>query len=117
MRRALVNLIENAYKYGGAAPQVRLALRHEGADLVVEVLDRGPGIPPADLERVKQAFTRLDVARGSADGSVDSAQGGSGLGLAIVERVARQHRGSLTLLPRDGGGLCARLRLPLARAS
>lgn len=117
LRRALVNLLENAYKYGGDAPAVQLALRHEGADLIAEVLDRGPGIPLADLERVKQAFTRLDVARGSADGSVDSAQGGSGLGLAIVERVARQHRGSLTLLPRDGGGLCARLRLPLARTS
>ena len=117
LRRALVNLIENAYKYGGAEPQVRLALRHEAGDLIAEVQDRGPGVPLADLERVKQAFTRLDLARGSADGSVDSAQGGSGLGLAIVERIARQHRGSLTLLPRDGGGLCARLRLPLVRVS
>ncbi|MBL8384691.1 MAG: HAMP domain-containing protein [Burkholderiales bacterium] len=117
LRRALANLVENAFKYGGAAPQVSLALRAEGPDLVIEVRDRGPGIPPADAERLKQPFTRRDDARGSADGSVDSAQGGAGLGLAIVDRIARQHGGTLDLLPRDGGGLVARLRLPLAAQS
>jgi two-component system osmolarity sensor histidine kinase EnvZ len=67
------------------------------------VRDRGPGIPASEVERMKRPFTRLDDARSGASGS--------GLGLAIVERVARAHGGSLELLPRDGGGLIARLTL------
>ena len=114
LRRAISNLVENAFKYGGARPEVSLALRTEAGQVAIDVMDRGPGIPPQDAERLKQPFVRLDEARGSADGSTDSAQGGSGLGLAIVDRVARRHRGTLDLLPRDGGGLVARLRLPAA---
>jgi two-component system osmolarity sensor histidine kinase EnvZ len=67
------------------------------------VRDRGPGIPAGETERLKRPFTRLHAAR--------SGQSGSGLGLAIVERVARAHGGCLDLLPRDGGGLVARLSL------
>jgi two-component system osmolarity sensor histidine kinase EnvZ len=111
--RALANLVENAFKYGGARPQVEIALRAEPGHVVLEVMDRGPGIAPADAERLKQPFVRLDAARGSADGRADTPQGGSGLGLAIVDRIARRHRGSLALLPREGGGLIARLRLPI----
>jgi len=83
----------------------------ESGQAYVEVLDRGPGIPEEHAERLKQPFTRLDIARGTADGSECGAQGGSGLGLAIVERIAHQHGGRLRLLPRAGGGLCARLTL------
>ncbi len=113
LRRALVNLIENAFKYGGPDPQVTLAVYSRDGWAIMEVEDSGPGIPPAEVERLRQPFTRLDPARGSADGSEDSTQGGSGLGLAIVERVARQHGGALALLAREGGGLCARISLPL----
>ena len=70
---------------------------------MLEVLDRGPGIPDGEAERLKQPFTRLDPAR--------SGRGGAGLGLAIVERVARAHGGRLELAPRPGGGLAARLIL------
>jgi two-component system osmolarity sensor histidine kinase EnvZ len=69
------------------------------------VLDRGPGIPAESTERMKQPFTRLEAAR--------SGGGGSGLGLAIVDRIARGLGGQLQLLPRDGGGLVARIALPL----
>jgi two-component system osmolarity sensor histidine kinase EnvZ len=99
LRRALSNLIDNALRYAGEP--VEVAARREGANLVIEVLDRGPGIPEGEAERLKQPFTRLDPAR--------SGRGGAGLGLAIVERVARAHGGSLTLAPRPGGGLAARL--------
>jgi two-component system osmolarity sensor histidine kinase EnvZ len=68
------------------------------------VRDRGPGIPVAEVERLKQPFTRLETAR--------SDPGGSGLGLAIVDRVARLHGGTLELAPREGGGLVARVVLP-----
>jgi len=68
-------------------------------------MDRGPGIPPEELERLKRPFTRHNTARSNVDGT--------GLGLAIVERIARLHGGSLHLCPRAGGGLLARLDLPL----
>jgi two-component system osmolarity sensor histidine kinase EnvZ len=99
LRRAISNLIDNALRYAGEP--VEVAARRDGADVVIEVLDRGPGIPAAEAERLKQPFTRLDPAR--------SGSGGAGLGLAIVERVARAHGGSLTLAQRPGGGLAARL--------
>ena len=112
LRRALANLVENAFRYGGEPAQVSISLRADARDVIVDVMDRGPGIPPEDAERLKQPFVRLDEARGSADGSTDTTQGGSGLGLAIVDRIARRHRATLELLPRDGGGLIARLRFP-----
>jgi two-component system osmolarity sensor histidine kinase EnvZ len=102
LRRAISNLIDNALRYAGEP--VELGARAAGGRVVVEVLDRGPGIPEAEAERLKQPFTRLDPAR--------SGRGGAGLGLAIVERVARTHGGRLELLPRPGGGLIARLTLP-----
>lgn len=100
LRRALGNLVSNALRHAGG--EVELATRLEGDHALVEVLDRGPGIPESEMERLKRPFTRLDDARGG---------GGSGLGLAIVERVARAHGGRLELARRDGGGLAARLVL------
>jgi len=101
LRRAIANLLDNALRYGGG--QVHVATRREAGRLVVEVSDRGPGIPIADIDRMKQPFTRLEHSR--------SGKGGSGLGLAIVDRIARLHGGALELSPRAGGGLSARLVL------
>jgi two-component system osmolarity sensor histidine kinase EnvZ len=103
MHRVVLNLIDNALRYGGN--EVSVATRTEADEVVLEVADRGPGIPAAEVERLKQPFTRLEIAR--------SDTGGAGLGLAIVERVARAHGGNLDLLARDGGGLIARIGLPL----
>jgi two-component system osmolarity sensor histidine kinase EnvZ len=101
LRRAVGNLVENALRHAGEPVEVQA--RREGAQVLIEVLDRGPGIPAGEAERLKRPFARLDEARGG--------QGGAGLGLAIVERVARTHGGSLELAARPGGGLAARLRL------
>ena len=103
MRRVVLNLIDNALRYG--EKEVSVAVRAEDGAVVLQVADRGPGIPDSEVERLKQPFTRLEVAR--------SDKGGAGLGLAIVERVVRAHRGRFELLPREGGGLVARIRLPL----
>jgi two-component system osmolarity sensor histidine kinase EnvZ len=103
MRRVVLNLIDNALRYGEG--EVRVTVRAEDGAAVLEVADRGPGIPATEAERLKQPFTRLEVAR--------SDKGGAGLGLAIVERVVRAHRGSFELLAREGGGLLARIRLPI----
>jgi len=67
---------------------------------------RGPGIPPGQADRLLRPFERLDSAR-------TKNEGGSGLGLAICNRIAKLHRGSLELINRDGGGLEARLSLPI----
>jgi two-component system osmolarity sensor histidine kinase EnvZ len=107
MRRVAMNLIDNALRYG--EKEVSVAVRAENGAVVLEVADRGPGIPESEVERLKQPFTRLEVAR--------SDKGGAGLGLAIVERVVRAHRGTLELLAREGGGLVARIRLPAASAA
>ena len=101
-RRMLTNLIDNAFRYAGRGVTIRT--RTTGGSVIVEVLDRGPGIPESEAERVKQPFQRLESAR--------SGKGGSGLGLAIVERIAHMHHGRFDLLPRDGGGLVARLSFP-----
>jgi two-component system osmolarity sensor histidine kinase EnvZ len=68
------------------------------------VLDRGPGIPETEVERMLQPFTRLNSARSTT---------GSGLGLAIVDRIVKMHNGTIRLLPRADGGLEARVELPL----
>jgi two-component system osmolarity sensor histidine kinase EnvZ len=105
MQRLLGNLVDNALKHGGAA-EVDVATGHEGATVYLEVLDRGPGIPADSAERMLQPFTRLDTARSGS---------GTGLGLAIVDRVARMHGGTVKLLARDGGGLRARVELPVTK--
>jgi len=101
IRRAVANLVDNALRYAGGPVEVETS--SQGTRVVVEVRDRGPGIPADAIERVKRPFTRLEGARSGA--------GGAGLGLAIVERIAHSHRGSLELAPREGGGLLARLTL------
>jgi len=105
LRRAIANLIDNALRHAGADGPVELGLTTQAGNGFVEVRDRGPGIPAAAAERLKLPFTRLEAARTDAIGT--------GLGLAIVDRVARAHGGSLDLLPREGGGLIARITLPI----
>jgi len=104
MQRVLANLIDNALRHGGGSAEVVTGLQETGAWL--EVLDRGPGIPAADAQRMLQPFTRMDSARSTS---------GTGLGLAIVDRITRLHGGTIRLLPRDGGGLRARIELPLGK--
>lgn len=103
MRRAIANLVDNALRYAGG--EVDVVARRDNNDAVVEVMDRGPGIPESERERMKQPFMRLEQARSGA--------GGSGLGLAIVDRIAHAHNGRFELAEREGGGLMARIRLPL----
>jgi signal transduction histidine kinase len=89
---------------------VILAARVQGHEAVLTVTDDGPGIPPADRERVFERFTRLDDAR-------DRDAGGSGLGLAIIRQIAQRSGGDVHLDEAPGGGLRARLVLPAALGS
>lgn len=103
MQRLVVNLVDNALRYAGAP--VEIETRTGASWAILSVLDRGPGIPAHAAERMLQPFTRMEVSRSGAQGS--------GLGLAIVQRIARVHGGRIELLPRNGGGLEARVSLPL----
>ena len=104
--RVVRNLVGNAERHARRLVQLELRMPAEEAELVVA--DDGPGIPPADRERVFHRFTRLDEARGSGDG-------GAGLGLAIAREVVRAHGGTIRVGERDGGG--ARLVVHLPRDS
>jgi len=105
LRRALDNLIDNAGRYAGA---VELRTSQGDGLLQLDILDRGPGIPAEDRERLLQPFQRSETSRSRATG-------GTGLGLAVAANAARSHGGTLQLLEREGGGLIARLQLPKAR--
>jgi len=105
--RLVANLIDNALAYG--APPVQLVTVLSGDRVWLDVADRGPGIPPDQVERLKQPFTRASAARAREDGAA-----GAGLGLAIVDRIARLHGGTFDLSPRDGGGTVARVALPIS---
>jgi two-component system osmolarity sensor histidine kinase EnvZ len=103
LRRVAVNLIDNALRYGRGEP-VAVRCRCEGSSAFIEVLDRGPGIPPAEREAVFRPFHRLEVSRSRATG-------GTGLGLAIARQLCDAHGWSIDLLARDGGGTVARIEL------
>lgn len=102
LRRLLTNLVENGLKYGGA---VQGRVRADGRLAVIEIDDVGPGIPPAELDRVFEPFFRSEPSR-------NRETGGIGLGLAVVRSVARAHGGDVTLHNRPEGGLRARVELP-----
>jgi two-component system, OmpR family, osmolarity sensor histidine kinase EnvZ len=103
MRRAMVNLVENAWRHGRAP--VRIATGSGPQGPWFEVSDHGDGIDTANVERMKQPFRR-------STGDARDGPAGAGLGLAIVQRVAQAHGGRLDLLPGEGGGLRARVTLP-----
>ena len=102
LKRCLGNLVDNALQYGEHAT---IAVTDSDDELTIRVLDDGPGIPDAELERVFEPFYRLESSR-------NRETGGTGLGLSIARDVAQAHGGSLTLANRSGGGLEAKLVLP-----
>ena len=103
LRRLIANLLENAVKFGGRA---RARVFKDAGHAVVEIDDDGPGIPPADTEKVFEPFYRREPSRSRKTGGI-------GLGLAVVRTIARGHGGDVNLINRAGGGLTARVQLPL----
>lgn len=103
LRRAIRNLVDNALKYGGSG-QIFV---HAGAgNAIIDICDGGPGIPEDELQRVQEPFFRLEASR-------NRATGGSGLGLTIAKAIVEGAGGTLRLSNRDGGGLSAKIALPL----
>jgi signal transduction histidine kinase len=96
------NLLDNARRHAGPQAGIRVSLRAEGGDAVLIVADDGPGISPANAERIFTPF--FTTAR---------KQGGTGLGLSIVHSLAAAHGGSVRLAPSERGA-CFEVRVPLA---
>ena len=112
LRRVLNNLVENARRYGKTPgsdmTEIDISCQLKGSlgakKVVIEVQDHGPGVPTEKIEQMLKPFTRLDTARGQANGA--------GLGLAIVDRVLLRHGAELQVRNREGGGLAFQISLP-----
>jgi signal transduction histidine kinase len=102
LRRAVINLVENALHYGHRA---EVSVERRSGEVLIRVDDDGPGIPEDKLEEVLRPFARLDQAR-------QRNTRGLGLGLAIVAKAVDQEDGTLTLANRPEGGLRVEIRLP-----
>lgn len=109
LAEALLNLLGNAYKYGGASVQIRVRVRREGKGVAFVVEDNGPGIALFEQRNVFEKFYR-------ADGRLSRATEGSGLGLAIVSGIVAAHRGRVELQSVEGSGSRFTIWLPPAKA-
>ncbi len=99
----MTNLLSNAARYG--RPPITLRAREAADGVVVEVEDKGPGVPDQFVPLLFEKFTRADPA-------VSRAKGGTGLGLAIVKGLAEANRGKISYEPAESGGAVFALRLP-----
>jgi signal transduction histidine kinase len=109
LRRLVRNLIENAQRYGTGKDgddSVAVSVTRESGCAVLEVTDKGPGVPEAERQRIFEPFYRMA-------GSSESGRG-SGLGLALVLDIARRHGGDAVCLDAEGGGSRFRVDLPVA---
>ena len=107
-KRLFDNLINNGVKFS-KSNKIELVAKLYDEKIEINVLDKGPGIPKAQREKLLEPFERLDQARGSI--------GGSGLGLAIANRIVMVHNGKLELINRRTGGLNVKLTFPLIKAN
>jgi two-component system osmolarity sensor histidine kinase EnvZ len=106
MARLIANLVDNARRHG--QPPVAIRSGSDGRTAWFAVVDHGPGIPEADLERIRKPFARGDAAR--------SGSPGAGLGLAIAERIAALHGGRVSFASRADSGFEVRVELPVNQA-
>jgi two-component system sensor histidine kinase KdpD len=103
--QVLVNLLDNALKYSPSEGPLTLRARVDASELIIEVMDRGEGIPEKELARIFEKFYRVRRA--------DDA-GGTGLGLSISKGIVEAHRGRIWAAARPGGGSIFTIALPLA---
>ena len=104
---AISNLLENATHYAPEGSRILMGSARRNGTIVLTIADEGPGIPPADLNRVFERFYRVDKARPRGSGD-----GGTGLGLAIVKHLVELHGGRVTAANRPGGGAVFTVELP-----
>lgn len=105
MTQVLVNLLDNSLKYAPADSPIEVIAVTDAEWLLLEIADRGHGVPEHDLKRVFDKFYRIPVPEGA---------GGTGLGLSICKGIVEAHGGKIVAENRPGGGLRIMIRLPLA---
>lgn len=110
LRRVLDILLDNAFKYTPSPGSVHLSLAQNNESAVITVQDSGVGLANEDHSKIFERFYRVDQARSRAPG-------GAGLGLSIAQWIVTQHRGSIAVESRLGGGATFRVQLPLTAAS
>lgn len=108
MDQVLTNLIENAFRYTPPESPIDISVHREGDQIVISVADRGPGIPPNDLERVFDKFYRVLPKQHNAGYPT-----GSGLGLAVCKGLVEAHGGRIWAENREGGGAIFQVALPV----
>jgi two-component system, OmpR family, sensor histidine kinase KdpD len=108
IERVLVNLLENALKFSSPTDPVALSAEHTDGDVIVRVLDAGPGLAEEDRERVFEPFER---------GADAGARSGAGLGLAIARGFTHANGGRVWAEPADAGGTSFVVALPAAAAT
>jgi signal transduction histidine kinase len=107
IQTVVANLLSNAVKYSLERKEVGVNLQASQGRVILEVMDRGVGIPEGEAKRVFQKYQRASNASATATGT--------GLGLALVAGIVESHHGAVEALPRSGGGSVLRLSLPVAR--
>ncbi len=105
MIQVLVNLLDNSLKYSPQDQPLGINARTDRAWLVMEIIDHGPGVAEADLERIFDKFHRVPAPEGAR---------GTGLGLSICKGFVQAHGGKINAAITPGGGLTITIRLPLA---
>jgi signal transduction histidine kinase len=105
LRQVVVNLLDNAVKYGPRGQSVSVRLENEGGQLFLSVEDEGPGVPARDRERIFERFVRLDRDRASE-------RAGAGIGLAVARELVRQHGGTIRAEGGARGGARFVVRIP-----
>jgi two-component system, OmpR family, sensor histidine kinase KdpD len=106
--QVLTNLIENAVRYTPAGSPIDVSAQREGEQVKISVADRGPGIPPTDVERVFDKFYRVQQGKHAARYPM-----GTGLGLAVCKGLVEAHGGRIWAELREGGGLVVYVVLPV----
>jgi two-component system sensor histidine kinase KdpD len=104
VQQVLVNLLENAVQYTPSGTPIEIAARREDDSILIEVADRGPGLPPGDPNRLFEKFYR---------GGVSTSRRGAGLGLAICRGIVQLHGGKIYAENRTGGGAVFCFSIPL----
>jgi len=106
IRQVLLNLLDNAVKYGPQGQSISIKLNQENGGAVISISDEGPGIPASERERIWAGYYRLDRER-------DSAIAGTGIGLAVVGELVSRHGGTVSVVDSDRSGAMFVIELPL----
>ena len=106
LEQVILNLMDNAIKYADTGGEISLSMEADEKEVEIRIEDRGPGIPDTHRNKIFDKFHRVDD-------SLTATKQGSGLGLSIAKRMMEDIGGGLFYMPRQGGGSCFTVKIPL----